>query len=158
MPMSRDEQRIYANIMKNLIIYLCSLACVVSSQAAPGDTPERLITFALEKDSRPWSPEQPGTNITGVVIEWALKGQPIASWKELVDERLLLTRRSVRQHVNGWKSMLAQVDPKAEVKEEENSDGSITVTYDSVKADEMGISRHFKGPAGIYVLSYRVRS
>jgi hypothetical protein len=75
----------------------------------------------------------------------------------MFDEKTMLTKDSVREHIDVWKKMLARVDPKAEVKEEKAPDDTITVSYTSMAGDEMGISRYFKASDGIYVLSYRVR-
>ena len=140
---------------------MCVVACVVSLQAAAAATGEKTIkssiNFHLEKDPRTWLPEYPLTNGTVVTIEWVLKGDSINSWKEMFDEKSILTKDSIRQHLDSWKSLLARVDSKAEAKEEENADGSITVTYSSIAAEEMGISRYFRGNDGIYILSYRVR-
>src|SRR4030095_14957438 len=97
------------------------------------------INFHLEKDPRTWLPERPLTNETGVTIEWVLKGDSINTWKEMFDEKTILTKDSIRQHIDVWKSLLARVDSKAEMKEEENKDGSVTVTYTSFRGDEMGI-------------------
>jgi hypothetical protein len=137
------------------------VAWAASLQAAAGATKEltikSAINFHLEKDPRTWLPQYPLTNETVVTIEWVLKGDSIDSWKELFDEKSMLTKDSIPEHLARWKSLLARVDSKAEVKEEKNADGSITVTYSSKAANEMGISRYCRGNDGIYILSYRVR-
>src|SRR5439155_17757914 len=101
------------------------------------------INFHLEKDPRTWLPEYPLTNESVVTIEWVLKGDSIKSWKELFDEKSIITTHSIREHLDRWKSLLARVDSKAEVKEEKNADDDITVTYNSIAADGMGIPRYF---------------
>ena len=140
---------------------MCIVACAVSLQAAAAATGELTIKssikFHLAKDPRTWLPERPLTNETGFTIEWVLKGDSINTWKEMFDEKTILTKDSIRQHIDVWKSLLARVDSKAEAREEENKDGSITVIYTSIRGDEMGISRYFRGVDGIYILSYRVR-
>ena len=140
---------------------ICVVACAASLQAPTGATAEltssESINFHLEKDPRTWLPEHSVTNGPVIFTEWVLKGDSVKSWKELFDEKTILTKDSVRKHVDDWKALLAQVDSKAEVKEEKNPDGGITVTYTSIAADEMGISRYFKASDGICILSYRVR-
>jgi hypothetical protein len=147
--------------MKFSSALICIVACAASLQAATGAPAELTIKppidFHLEKDSRTWLPEYPLTNESVVTIEWVLKGDSIKSWKELFDEKSIITKDSIREHLDRWKSLLARVDSKAEVKEEKNADGGVTVTYSSIAADEMGISRYFTGNDGIYILSYRVR-
>ena len=147
--------------MKLVSTVICIAACAVSLEAAAGATPELTvkssIRFPLWKDPRTWLPEYPITNGSVVTIEWVLKGDSVTSWKELFDEKSIVTKDSLREHIDTWKRLLARVDSKAEVKEENNADGSITVTYSSISGDEMGISRYFAGKDGIYILSYRVR-
>jgi len=148
--------------MKTLLVLSFILLAAGSLAAAPDPVPEMKISFPLNKDSRPWALADSLTNgPAGTVIvftdEWVPRGDSIEAWKEMFDVKTILTRDSVREHLDTWKAMLAQVDPKAEVKEEKGADGTITVTYTSIAANETGISRYLKAGDGIYILSYRVR-
>lgn len=147
--------------MNLLPVVMGTVVCAALLQrasAAPGElTIQSAIRSHLERDRRTWLPQYPLTNGTVVTIEWTLEGDSIESWKEMFDEKSIFTKDSIRQHLDIWKSLLTRVDPKAVVKEQKNADGGITVTYSSVPANEMGISRYFQGNDGIYILSYRVR-
>src|SRR5215471_6114954 len=139
-----------------------TLGCVVCAallqraSAAAGDLTIQLpIRYHLEKDRRTWLPQYPLTNGPVVTIEWTLQGDSIDSWKEMFDVKSILTKDSVRQHLDIWKSLLIRADPKVVVEEQKNADGGLTVTYSSLAGNEMGISRYFQGSDGIYILSYR---
>jgi hypothetical protein len=136
--------------------------CAFSLQAADSQAPEMTIHFPLSKDSRHWVIADSLTNgaVGSVVVitrGWVPQGDSIEAWKEMFDEKTMLTKASVREHIDAWKRMLARVDPKAEVKEDKAADDTIIVSFTSIAADETGISRYFKASDGIYVLSYRVR-
>jgi hypothetical protein len=144
--------------MKTLSTLVILTVGILSLRAATNPAPEMTISFPLNKDTRTWTVAYAVTNENIVFTkEWVPKGDSIERWKEMFDEKSMLVKDTIREHIDGWKRMLAQVDPKAEVKEEKNADGTITVTYTSIRADEMGISRYFKASDGIYILSYRVR-
>ena len=143
--------------MKTFCAFLLSIGFAVRVQAQHLPTPEMAIRFALDKDGRQWTPSPPEASETVITQEWVPKGDSIDSWKEMFDHKIILTKVSLREHLDRWKSLLIRVDPKAEIKEEKNSDGSLTVTYTAIAGNEMGISRYFSGSDGIYIFSYRVR-
>ncbi len=143
--------------MKTLHACLLVIAFAFPVQAQPLPTPEMAISFALDKDPLKWIPSPPEATETVILQEWVPKGDSIDAWKEMFDHRILLTKASLREHLDVWKSLLMRVDPRAEIKEEKNSDGTVTVAYTALAGDEMGISRYFKGNDGIYIFSYRVR-
>jgi len=144
--------------MKTLSVLAILAVGILSLRAATNAAPDMTISFPLDKDARIWTVAYVITNENIVFTkEWVPKGDSIERWKEMFDEKAMLVKDTVRKHIDTWKGMLAQVDPKAEVKEEKNPDGTTTVTYTSIQGDEMGISRYFKGSDGIYILSYRVR-
>jgi hypothetical protein len=148
--------------MKILPIILFGALCVFSLKAQSVIEPAMEIRVPLNKDARPWTLADSLTNgpVGSVIVftsEWVPKGDSIDAWKEMFDKKAIITKDTVRHQMDIWKAMLAQVDPKAEVKEEKNADGSITMTYTSVSAGEMGISRYLKADDGIYILSYRVK-
>jgi hypothetical protein len=139
----------------------CLLLTAVSVQAATKPVPEMRLSFPLNKDSRTWTVACSLTNgpvgsVYVITHEWVTKGESIEAWKEMFDEKTILTKDSVRKQVDVWKGLIARVDPKAEVKEEKAADGTITITYTSIAANEMGVSRYLKADDGIYILSYRV--
>lgn len=148
--------------MKTLPTLLFFILGALLLQAANDPVPEMTLTFPLNKDPRPWTIADSLTNgpvgpVLVITREWVPKGDSIESWKEMFDEKTIITKDSVRKHIDVWKTLLAQVDPKAEVTEEKNADGTITVTYTSIAANEMGVSRYLTAGDGIYILSYRVR-
>jgi len=148
--------------MKYLAIFLFGALCVFSLNAQSLAQPSMEISVLLNKDARPWTLADSITNgpVGSVIVftsEWVPKGDSIDAWKEMFDKKAIITNDTVRHQLDIWKAMLAQVDPKAEMKEEKNADGSITMTYTSVSAGEMGISRYLKANDGIYILSYRVK-
>ena len=144
-------------IMKTLHAFLLVIAFALPVQGQRLPTPEMAISFALDKDPLKWTPSPPEASETVIFQEWVPKGDSIDAWKEMFDHKILLTKASIREHLDVWKSLLVRVDPNAEIKEEKNSDGTLTVTYTALAGDEMGISRYFRGSDGIYILSYRVR-
>lgn len=90
-------------------------------------------------------------------MEFVVEGDSIKNWKEMVAQQIAFTKDPLQKYVDTWKSMLLKADAKAEIKEENNSDGSILVTYTSPAADEMGLRRFIKGKDGVYMLAYHVR-
>ena len=144
-------------IMITFSAFLIAIAFAVPVQAQRLPTPEMAISFALDKDARQWTPSPPEGSETVITQEWVPKGDSIDFWKEMFDHKIILTKVSLREHLDRWKSLLIRVDPKAEIKEEKNPDGTLTVTYTALAGDEMGISRYFSGNDGIYIFSYRVR-
>jgi len=143
--------------MKSLVTLGCALALAVSLPAQPVPTPDSTLVFPRHKDARTW--EVAFTNSTPEfrVTEWVLKGDTIKHWKELVDHHVFFTPLTVEEFVVRWKAMLAGVDPKAEMSQKANPDGSITVSYNSAVGDEMGVCRYFKSTDGVYSVAYRAR-
>ena len=90
-------------------------------------------------------------------MEFVPQGDSIKKWKELVAQQIVFTKESLRKYVDTWKGGLLKADSKVEVKEETMTDGSILVTYTSLKADETSIRRFIKGKDGVYMLAYHVR-
>lgn len=145
-----------------LPVILLGAQCALSLKAQSLAKPAMEISVPLNKDTRSWTLADTLTNgpVGSVVVftsEWVPKGDSIDAWKEMFDKKAVITKDTVRHQIDIWKAMLAQVDPKAEVNEEKNADGSIIVTYTSVSADEMGMQRYLQGDDGIYILSYRAR-
>jgi hypothetical protein len=148
--------------MKSLLTLILCVTGAALLQAAPTPTPEMTIQYALSKDPKTWVMADSLTNgpigeVVDYTSEWVPKGDDIENWKEMFDVKTMLTSDTIAHHIESWKTFLSQVDPKAEVNVQTNEDGSSLVTYKSIVADEMGISRYFKGKDGIYVISYRMR-
>src|SRR6266404_4223867 len=137
--------------IRTLSTILLGIAFATPLQAQRLPTPEMAIAFALEKDARQWTPSPPEGSETVITQEWVPKGDSIDSWKEMFDHKIILTKVSLRENLDRRKSLLIRFDPKAEIKEEKNPDGTLTVTYTAIAGDEMGVSRYFKGSDGIYI-------
>ena len=120
--------------MKTLHAFVLVIAFAMPVQGQRLPTPEMAISFALVKDPVKWTPLPPEASETVILQEWVPKGDSIDDWKEMFDHKILLTKASVREHLDVWKSLLVRVDPKAEIKEEKNSDGTLTVTYTALPA------------------------
>ncbi len=120
-------------------------------------TPDMAMSFAIKKDSREWVQESMDGNNSGIIIEFVPQGESINAWKEMVAQQIAFTKISLREYVDGWKAMLLRADPKIELKEEVNQDGSILVIYTSILANETSMRRFIKGSDGIYALAYHVR-
>jgi len=111
----------------------------------------------MERDSRKWTPQYQNGTKSGFIMEFVPQGDSIKKWKELVAQQIVFTKESLRKYVDTWKGGLLKADSKVEVKEETMTDGSILVTYTSLKADETSIRRFIKGKDGVYMLAYHVR-
>jgi hypothetical protein len=121
-------------------------------------TPEMAVSFSPDRDARKsWEIQHTDGSAVGVIVELVPKGDSINAWKEMVEQQTAFTKASVRQFVDVWKAGLLKTDPQVEYKEATNADGSISVSYRSLKADEVGIRRFMKGGDGIYQLAYQVR-
>jgi len=163
--------------MKKLLLGLTMLVVVVTgtivfsarSYSAPSlnpadyiqakyiPTPDMALSFALNKDPRKWVSQFLDGNASGIIQEFVPQGESIDAWKEMVAQQIAFTKVSLREHVDGWKARLLRADPKIEIKEETNRDGSILVTYTSILADETSMRRFIKGSDGVYMLAYHVR-
>jgi hypothetical protein len=142
--------------MKRILTFLFCLALAASLQAAI-PTPDSAVMFHLERDSRKWAPQPPSGSKNGFLMEFVPAGDSIKDWKEMAAQQIVFTKQSLRAYVDTWKGLLVKADPKVEVKEETLKDGSVFVTYTSVKADEMSMRRFMKGRDGIYMVAYNVR-
>ena len=120
-------------------------------------TPASAISFAINKDSRKWTPQHQAGNSTRIILEMVPRGDSIEKWKELVAVQIDFARAPLRLFVDTWKGLLVKADPKVELKEEIANDGSIVLTYKSPAANEFSQRRFMKGSDAVYMLAYHVR-
>lgn len=143
--------------MKFISLFITSLFLVASVFAKYVPTPTMAISFDIRKDARDWVQKSMEGNAAGFIAELVPKGDSLESWRELVAQQIFFTTQSLRDYVNRWKAGLVKADSKVRLEERKNSDGSITIHYQSDKANEAGIRRFMKASDGIYMLTYQVR-
>ena len=75
----------------------------------------------------------------------------------MVAQQIVFTQQNLNEYVSRWESGLINSDSNIELKKVKNTDGSITATYSSVKANEFSTRRFIKASDGIYMLAYHAR-
>jgi hypothetical protein len=162
--MSREEMLQWAIYLRDITIVqktgdLTLVQSLPAKTTRYVPTPEMAVSFSAEKDARKkkWEVQHVDGSAIGVIMEMVPKGDSIHAWNEMVEQQTSFTKVSVRQFVDVWKAGLLKADPQIEYKETADADGSILVSYKSIKADEVGIRRFVKGGDGIYQLAYHVR-
>lgn len=115
------------------------------------------MKWSAKLDPRPWEAQHTNGNRDGFIMEFVVKGDSINSWKEMFAQQISFTRATTRQFADAFKRGLVRSDPNIEMQETANLDGSITLSYTSISADETSIRRFIKGTDGIYMLAYHVR-
>ena len=153
-------KRAFTALALGLLVSAASAADLDKKIPAPAEDPANpamTIRFDIAKDPRKWTQASQERVARAIITEYVPQGDSIESWKEVVSTKVSLTTVAVQAHVESWKARLGKIDPKIEIKDEANADGSITATYTSLAANESSIRRFFKGNDGIYMLTYHVR-
>lgn len=139
------------------IVILLAAAALLSGCATFIPTPDMAMSWNPSADTRKWQPQFVDGNPSGFIMELVPAGQLINDWKEMVSQQTVFTPATLSEYVSTWKGMLKSTDPNAKLKETKNRDGSRTVVYSSLKANELGIRRFIKASDGIYMIAYHVR-
>ena len=139
------------------VALVCAWSLLAAAQAVVVPTPDKAMSFALQKDSRTWVPKYKAGNSNRILFEMVPEGQTIEAWQEMVAQQIDFTARPLTEHFEGWKTMLQRADPKIEITEERLPDSSILATYNSAAGNEASLRRFIQGSDGIYMLAYHVR-
>jgi len=138
------------------LLFLCfAVPTALFAQAIP--TPAMAMSWNMKKDSRKWAAQNLKGSPSGFLLQLVPSGDSLASWKEMVVQQIIFTSAALPVFVDSWKTDLLKADPKTELKETTNPDGSVWVTSTSSAKDTICLRRFLRGFDGVYMLAYFVR-
>ncbi|MBS0664483.1 MAG: hypothetical protein JSR48_14550 [Verrucomicrobia bacterium] len=143
--------------MKTLLRLTLLLALVLVPVRAAVPTPLMAMSWKQDLDPKKWELKRLDGSARGLVAEFVPAGDDLNAWKEMVAQQVVFFRRPLAEYVARWKERMLKADPGMTLKEEDDPDGSITVSYTSFFAREQSIRRFVPGPDGVYMLAYHVR-
>ncbi len=125
--------------------------------AQPIPTPQMAISWSMKGDPRQWAPQGVKRSPAGFLLQFVPAGDSIAAWNEMIAQQIVFGAPALPVFVKAWKTGLLKADPKTELTETTNPDGSVWLTSTSLANDAICQRRFIQGPDGIYMLAYFVR-
>jgi hypothetical protein len=143
--------------MKKIIIPLF-LMMVSLAHAKYVPTPDMAMTIPFgEDEATQWVMQFMDGNRSKVIAEFTPKGQTIQAWKEMVSQEITFTKKSLEEHLAGWKKMISSADPNVVITEEKKEEVLSIYTYRSEAFNEFSIRIFIKSSDGIYAQAYHIR-
>jgi len=120
-------------------------------------TPDMAVSFNMSKDPKKWVGQLTAAEDRFIIFELVPQGESVKAWTEMVEQQIAFTPATLRNYVDVWEKGMSRADPKINVNEQTNKDGSLVVAYASNSAQEISVRRFIKARDGIYMLAYLVR-
>lgn len=140
------------------ILFLLLFAFLGSSARSENvPTPEMALEFNMAKDPKKWNGHLIFAKPSGFMVEFALAGESLDAWSEMVEQQIGFTHASLKDFVGDWKNRMMHADSRLGLNEQTEKDGSILVAYASSVGQEISVRRFIKAKDGIYMLAYFVR-